>query len=75
MNKTRTSKAPKYILKNLGMTTQRQFKELKRYQLKVIIEAVAEYHLGCAYCPGSISVLIGAIETMKDELSVEKWGR
>ena len=73
MSKNR--KVPKIVLKNLGITTQRQFKQLKRYQLKVIIEAVAEYHLGCAYCPGSISVLNEAIETMKDEHSVEKWGR
>ena len=75
MSENRPRKVPKDVLKHLGITTQRQFKQVKRYQVKAIIEAVAEYHLGCAYCPGSISVLIGAIETMKDELSVEKWGR
>lgn len=68
---------PKYVLKNMGIQTQRQFKAQKRHELKVVMEALEQYRRGCAYCPPNN--LCKAIQDNLQELiklhSVKMWGR
>lgn len=69
-------KVPKYVLKNCGITTQRQFKALKRYQLKAILKALNDYCMGCAYCPEfDIGEIEKKLQELRKLLSVKNWGR
>lgn len=69
---------PKYILSNLGLKRQREFKSLKRKQLREIIHAVGEYRTGCAACPeygSDIQLLDQVLKRMKESHSAKEWGR
>jgi len=70
-------KIPKYVLKNLGLQTQRQFKALKRHQIRQIMKALDDYRMGCAYCHGRFDVgeIAKRLEKCKKQLSVKEWGR
>ena len=62
----------------LRTKTQREWKDLKRKQLKKIVEAAKLYRLDCAWCPGykkDMGALDDILETMTDSHSVKKWGR
>jgi len=67
--------APKWLLKKENLT-QRQWKSLKRQELKEIIKALGTFHLGCAYAPAydEITEIGKLLATAKDKLSVKKWG-
>ncbi len=71
-------KIPKYVLDNMGLQTQRQFKQVKRYQLRMLAKALDEYRMGCAYCP-SQGFNIGGIDrrigNLRNRHSVKNWGK
>ncbi len=57
--------------------TIRQWKSLKRKQLRAIQKATREYRLGCAYCPFysiDINALEGVVASMIESHSVNNWG-
>lgn len=70
-------KVPKQVLANMGLSTQRQFKQRKRQELKKLIEAFEEYRLGCAFCPydGDAQSIDFYLKRMKQTHSVKEWGR
>ena len=74
--KARKIEAPKWILKREGIT-QRDWKARKRFELKAVINAMNEYRMGCAYCPGT-SGEVGIIDKQLKQLqalhSVKQWG-
>lgn len=60
-----------------GMTT-RQWKSLKRKQLREVKRAFDEYRLGCIFCPGfhlHIAPMKEHIEGLINSHSVRNWGR
>ena len=61
----------------VGLTT-RQWKSLKRKQLRAIQKVVREYRLGCAYCPeypARVHSMVESLEVMIESHSVKNWGR
>jgi len=70
-------RVPKYVLKNSGIKTQRQWKELKRRQLRAAFKAMRKFQGGCYYTPdkGQYCQVMRGLEQLKDMLSVKKWGR
>lgn len=71
-------KVPKWVLKNMGLKTQRQYKELKRKQIKAVEKAIKEYWSGSAFCPMPYFEVC-RLRTMLDGLrkahSIKEWGR
>ncbi len=70
-------KVPKYILKNMGIQTQRQYKAQKRFELKMVIAALGKYTFGCAYCPSNNlrREIYDKLNELKELHSVKQWGR
>lgn len=71
-------KIPKWLLKNCGVETRRQFKQLKRKQLRNVLKAWNDYNRGCAYCrnyPNGINVIDLNLLEIKEDLSIKNWGR
>lgn len=71
------SKISKWILHIVGVKTERQFKSLKRRQLRLVIKAFEEFWVASNHCPnkdisGEIYV---ALRRLKRALSVKEWGR
>jgi hypothetical protein len=72
------NKAPKSVLSMLGLTTQRQFRQMKRKQLKAVLKAWKKFRSGCAYCEGyphNISEAGRYLERIIKDLSIKNWGR
>jgi hypothetical protein len=72
----RMSLAPKWLLKQEGIT-QRQWKQRKRRHLRDVRRALSQYRFGCAFCPShyltdSIANLVSELEKSH---SVQNWGR
>ena len=71
------AKAPKWLLIQEGIT-QRQWKQLKRKELRELKKSLLVYRSGCIFCPGSGGEF-GTIAKLVDELieshSVKNWGR
>lgn len=68
------SRIPKYIH---GAQTPRQWRALKRKQLKKVKDALEVYQRGCAFCPGypeDSDRLWGTLRVMLKSHSVRKWG-
>lgn len=69
-------KIPNHIVEAYG--TARAFKQAKRSDFRAVLKALHEFQRGCAYCPGYNNGLnewlIEAL-TIKDSLSVKRWGR
>lgn len=65
---------PDYVLDGL---TSRQWKAHKRQELKYVFQALDNYRLGCAYCPGyeEVSHIQCRLERIKAAQSVKSWGR
>ena len=74
---TNKVKVPLYVIQRLGLETTRDFKALKREQLKDIFRAMSEYLSGCAYCPDNelFDDARKNIEKLIDSHSVKRWGR
>ena len=75
--KTTNHKAPRWLLKR-GRITQRQWRALKRRELRRIISAFQAYRMGCAYCPavnGEVGAINNALNSLKASHSVKEWGR
>lgn len=68
-------RVPKYILEDMGLSSQREFRQLKRKQLKEIMKAYKEYSLACAWCPGYPHGLSELLWEMKKSHSVKNWGK
>ncbi len=81
MKETKRLEVPKFVLENMGLKTAREFRDLKRKQIKAIKVALGKYQLGCAYCPnypnnwGNIGKSIQSIQSMEKSHSREEWGR
>lgn len=71
-------KAPLWVCHNVGVNTQREFKALKRKQFAAARKALADFRLGCAFCPDykRVSAFLAEMDAIqKDVLSVKRWGR
>ena len=72
-------KAPKDVLQNCGVTTQRQWRRLKREQLRLALRAMHQVRCGCVYTPVAPGVYVGAIirqiEQLQRAWSVQEWGK
>ena len=71
-------KAPEFVLRNCNVKTQRQWRQLKRKQLKAVIRAMWEYRAGCAYCPGrngEFGIITTNLEKLEKLLSQKNWGK
>jgi len=73
---------PKGVLSNMGIQTTRQYKEVKRYELKAVIDAVDVLQFGSAFMPGcyyscenEIAEINRHLRSLKKKLSVKEWGR
>ena len=68
---------PKYVLKNSGIKTTREFKQRKRKEIREVIRAMKNFQLGCAHAPGheSFCTALKAAEETKDKCSLKNWGR
>lgn len=64
-------------LRNMRLKNAREFKKLKRQQLRDINDAVSQYRRGCAYCPGQFDIiqLQTAVDNLVKSHSVREWGR
>lgn len=76
---TRKTTISKDVLYNLRLTSSREFKALKRYQLRELERAYGEYELGCAHCPnydsGTQNKLEAIIKELRESHSAKNWGR
>ena len=72
-----TNTIPKDVLNNLHVANSREFKSLKRKQIRALIKAFEEYQLGCYYCPEykSFDKARQHVEKIKQAQSVKTWGR
>lgn len=71
-------KIPKWLLKNCGVKTQRQFKQLKRKQLRGVQKAWSDFRGGCAHFRNYPNNIIGVNDTLRrieEDLSIKNWGR
>lgn len=69
---------PKYVLRNMGLRTTREFKNLKRLQVKETIETWEKFIAGCAYVPGftqNVREITKNLTDLKEKLSIKNWGR
>ena len=68
---------PQYVLKNCKTQTLREFKALKRKQLKVVKQALNSYRQGCAYSPAFKSIIHAdeLITKAIEAQSAKNWGR
>ena len=73
----RVVRAPDWLLKR-DKITQRQWRQIKRRDLRNLIAAFDAYRMGSAHCPGANGE-VGALERILDDLkeshSIKKWGR
>jgi len=68
---------PKYVLKNMHIKTEREFKTIKRFELKCVLNAINTLRSGSAWVPGyeSLDSIHRKLNDMKDKCSVKNWGR
>jgi hypothetical protein len=77
------SKVPACVMDNLGVRTQRQFRQMKRRELQALRQAAQKYMMGAAYTPPPLLIkpdyCIGeisrAINMLIKQCSVKNWGR
>lgn len=73
----RVARAPDWLLKREKIT-QRQWRQIKRRDLRNLISAFDEYRMGCAHCPGTngaVGVIGKLLNELKESHSIKKWGR
>lgn len=72
------SKAPDYCLENNGVSTQREWRRLKRRHLKTLRKAFSEVRRGSVFTPssdGAIGKIDELIEQLEQLWSPANWGR
>ena len=71
------NRIPKYVLKNAGCKTTREFKQLKRRQVRIAEKAVLQLMRGSAYVPSGFYTahLRRELADIKRDLSIKEWGR
>lgn len=70
-------RAPDWLLER-DKITQRQWRKMKRRDLKNLIAAFDEYRIGSAYCPGKngeVGIIGKLLAELKTSHSIKKWGR
>lgn len=72
-----TEQIPKYVLDNIGVKTQREFKSLKRQEFKRVQKALREFSAACYFCPDyhQIGDLLKRADEIEQSISVKNWGR
>ena len=78
MNQAKKARAPKWVLIWHGITTQRQWRDLKRRQFHAAMKAFNAYRVGCAWCEGHgkwVFEVSRALESAEKSHSVANWGR
>lgn len=70
------SAIPNWVLKNMGLTTQRQYKRLKRAQLRAVMKAMDDLNKGSAWLPDFFGYQKARLHLseLKDSLSPGQWG-
>lgn len=71
------NKAPNWLLSRERIT-QRQWRQIKRRELKSLLSAFSVYRMGCAYCPGingEVGELDKILNSMKQSHSQKSWGK
>ena len=71
------AKAPKWLLKREGIT-QRQWKQMKRQELRELKKSLWVYGSGCAFCPsydGRFGTMVKLVNELIESHSVKNWGR
>jgi hypothetical protein len=70
-------KIPNFVLKNVGVRTSREFKQLKRKQVRDLEKSANELMRGLGCSPAGLDMMAarGRILIIKDKLSIKKWGR
>ena len=71
------NRIPKRALKLAGVKTSREFKQLKRRQVRDLEKSTNELMRGLGYPPAGLDVIAarGRVLIIKDKLSIKKWGR
>lgn len=71
-------KVPNHVKQLYGFKRARQFKSLKRQELRKIFKALDEFRVGSYYIPEEayeeMLKIEKSIEQIKQNLSVKKWG-
>jgi hypothetical protein len=68
---------PKYCLNNMGLETARQFKSLKRKEVRRALRAVDDLRTGCSFLPSGdtrVQRIQKELDQLKQELAVKNWG-
>lgn len=75
----RIPKIPKYVLSVSGCKTRRQWKSLKRTELKNVLSTVNKLRMGSAFIPdpyeGAFNEMEQILMEYKNVMSVKEWGR
>lgn len=70
---------PKRLLDKRGLRRQREFKQLKRAEMKAVLKAIAAMRQGVGYVPGYEEghwrMAWTHLEKMSTLMSVAKWGQ
>ena len=77
MKTERKAKAPKWLLTQEGMTTQRQWRQRKRADMRALMYALDDLRLGCVYMPKYLSIkrVSDQLDIVAHAVSVREWGR
>ena len=73
-----TEKIPASVLKTMRVKTEREFKQLKRAELREVKKAIGILRRGCAFMPlynSAIETLDATVERWIEECGVKRWGR
>lgn len=70
-------KLPDYLLKNMKLSGSREYKTLKRTELREVLKAIDKFRRGCAWIPPlhEFNLVAANLERMKQAMSVKEWGR
>ena len=72
-------KISKRVLRNMGLATQRQFKQQKRRELRDVQKAMDEFTFASAWVPGyedgTVDRIRQDLAMLKEKMSVKNWGR
>jgi len=70
-------KIPNYILKNMGTPTRREWKQLKRRELRQLRKALNKFILGSAWVPqtGAVKTMDVTLTYLEEVMSQRIWGR
>jgi len=67
---------PRFVLENMQLKTSKEFKQLKRKQLKEVKRVTDEYQSGCAFCPeyeSTIEKFFKTLNRMLESHKVKNW--